>query len=231
VPRAQHTYRLAVILTLAFGLAAVVGAGCESGVGTEHTTMAAVPPTPNSTSTSGVVTTTAASATSQLEPLVTPTLPATIPGYAEVDPATGLHMTGTPQVIDPATYRLRIEGKVTKELSLSYDDLRRLPRVTATPTLNCPDTFVDIATWSGVPRGTILTMAGMEAEATKIRMDAADGYSFVLSLEDALRPENFLAYEWEGQPLPVLHGFPLRAVIPGKAGAAWVKWLVLIVVE
>jgi DMSO/TMAO reductase YedYZ molybdopterin-dependent catalytic subunit len=230
VIRALRLHRLAVILTLALGLAAAVaGAGCQTGALTENTTTA-MPPA-GSGSTGSSATGAAAPTTGQLEPILTPTLPATIPGYAEVDPATGLHMTGTPQVIDPATYRLRVEGKVSNELSLSYDDLRRLPQMTATPTLNCPDTFVDIATWSGVPLGTILTMAGLKPEATKIRMDAADGYSFTLGLEDALRPENFLAYEWEGQPLPVLHGFPLRAVIPSKAGAAWVKWLTAIVVE
>ena len=59
----------------------------------------------------------------------------------------------------------------------------------------------------------------------------AKSYSTSLSLDEALKPENFLAYEWMGQPLPVLHGFPLRAVIPGEYGSVWVKWLLEIVVE
>jgi sulfite oxidase len=42
---------------------------------------------------------------------------------------------------------------------------------------------------------------------------------------------NFLAYEMNGQPLPVLHGFPLRAVFPGVVGNKWVKWLLEIRVE
>ncbi len=46
-----------------------------------------------------------------------------------------------------------------------------------------------------------------------------------------MAPENFLAYEWMGRPLPVLHGFPLRAVIPCQDGFAWVKWLMEIVAE
>jgi sulfite oxidase len=37
--------------------------------------------------------------------------------------------------------------------------------------------------------------------------------------------DNLLAYEWEGQPLPILHGFPLRAIIPGTAGSNSTKWL------
>jgi DMSO/TMAO reductase YedYZ molybdopterin-dependent catalytic subunit len=167
----------------------------------------------------------------ELKPIVVPTLPAEIPAYTAVDPATGLHMTGTPKVIDLASYRLKVDGAVTHPLSLAYDDLRRLPKVTATPTLNCPGFFTDVTTWSGVPLKTILDMAGLQPDAKQIRMKAADDYSFVLSLDEALKPENFLAYEWMGQPLPVLHGFPIRAVVPGRGGSAWVKWLLEIVVE
>ena len=39
----------------------------------------------------------------------------------------------------------------------------------------------------------------------------------------------FLAYEWAGEPLPVVHGFPVRAVFPESGGSFWVKWLVEIV--
>jgi sulfite dehydrogenase len=74
-------------------------------------------------------------------------------------------------------------------------------------------------------------MAGVQPDAERIRMAGADGYSSMLSLDEALQPENFLAYELEGEPLPVLHGFPLRAVIPAHIGAFWVKWLVEIKVE
>jgi DMSO/TMAO reductase YedYZ molybdopterin-dependent catalytic subunit len=45
-------------------------------------------------------------------------------------------------------------------------------------------------------------------------------------LGDASNEENFLAYELSGKPLPILHGFPLRAVFPSMLGSHWVKWLV-----
>jgi DMSO/TMAO reductase YedYZ molybdopterin-dependent catalytic subunit len=229
--QAQWLQRLAVIATLALGLTGVLAvAGCASTAGTGHTTVATASAA-SSSSTSGTSTSRATATTGELQPIVVPTLPAEIPRYTEVDPATGLHMTGTPQVIDLASYRLKVEGKVAHPLSLSYDDLRRLPKVTATPTLNCPGYFTDVATWSGVPLATILALAGPKPEAKQILMGAADGYSHLLSLEDALQPENFLAYEWEGQPLPVLHGFPLRAVFPNKPGSYWVKWLMTILVE
>ena len=40
-----------------------------------------------------------------------------------------------------------------------------------------------------------------------------------------------VAYQWEGHPLPVLHGFPLRAIFSNKPGSYWIKWLVTILVE
>jgi sulfite dehydrogenase len=55
---------------------------------------------------------------------------------------------------------------------------------------------------------------------------AVGGYKLDIDLETALKPENFLAYEWEGQPVPILNGFPLRAVFPGRPGSIWVKGLV-----
>ena len=207
---------------LAFGaLLLVLGmAGCAGTTGTDQTT-----------ATGGAATSTVTSAVGDLEPIVVPTLPAEIPGYTEVDPATGLHMTGTPTVIDLAGYRLAVGGKVGQELSLSYDDLRRLPKMTATPTLICVGFFKDTATWSGVSLKTILDMAGALSDAESVTLKSADGYSTSLSLDTALQPENFLAYELMGEPLPVLHGFPLRAVIPGQEGKHWVKWLTEIVVE
>ncbi len=165
-----------------------------------------------------------------LEPVTAPTLPASIPGYTEVDPATGLHMTGTPTLIDPKTYRLKVTGKVSHELQLSYDDLRRMDKVTASPALVCPGFFTDVASWSGVPVEAVLAKAGIQAGATEIKF-VADNYSATLSLEKALKPENLLAYEVDGRTLPALHGFPIRAVLPGETGSKWVKWLLEISVQ
>ncbi len=184
-----------------------------------------------STATSAVTPTTVTATTVALQPIVVPTLPAKIPGYGEVDPATGLHVQGTPKVIDLASYRLKVDGKVTHPLSLSYDDIRRFPKVTATPELVCPGVFTDTATWSGVPLKSILGMAGVPPDAKQIRMNGADDHYSYLDLTDALVPENFLAYQLREQTMPVLQGFPLRAVLPGQTGSLWVKWLLEIVVD
>jgi DMSO/TMAO reductase YedYZ molybdopterin-dependent catalytic subunit len=43
-----------------------------------------------------------------------------------------------------------------------------------------------------------------------------------------IRRISILAYAWEGEPLPILHGFPVWAVFPELDGSTWVKWLVKI---
>jgi DMSO/TMAO reductase YedYZ molybdopterin-dependent catalytic subunit len=56
-------------------------------------------------------------------------------------------------------------------------------------------------------------------------------FARALSIEDALRPENMLAYEMNGEPLPHYHGKPVRLIVPGWYGVANVKWLTQIHVQ
>jgi DMSO/TMAO reductase YedYZ molybdopterin-dependent catalytic subunit len=166
-----------------------------------------------------------------LTPIVVPTLPDVIPGYAEPDPKTGLHVTGTPKVVDLEAYRLEVTGKVKLPLSLTYDDLRCMPKIQARPTLVCPGFFTDTAAWSGVPLKKVLELAGLQDGAEYVRLEGADGYTGTIPLKDALLDYNLLAYELEGKTLPVLHGFPVRAVFPDLQGNRWLKWLIRIEVQ
>ena len=160
-----------------------------------------------------------------------PTRPAQTPNYTELDPTTGLHMTGTPQEIDLASYRLKVSGKVDRPLSLTYDDLRCMPRIQTSDVLVCPGFFEDEATWAGASLEYVLELAGPQVGAASISLVGADGYSAFLTLQQARSGNNYLAYEWEGKPIPILHGFPVRAVFPSLQGNKWVKWLVEIIVE
>jgi DMSO/TMAO reductase YedYZ molybdopterin-dependent catalytic subunit len=160
--------------------------------------------------------------------ILVPTLPPVIPGYTELDTTTNLHVTGSYQVIDLPSYRLEITGKVAHPLQFSYDELRCMPKVTRRLALNCPGYFTDEATWSGVPLDYLLKLAVVQEQSYGVRLVSADGYFTSASLEDVRTSQPFLADEWEGQPLPILHGFPVRAVFPDLTGGMWVKWLVKI---
>jgi DMSO/TMAO reductase YedYZ molybdopterin-dependent catalytic subunit len=187
------------------------------------TTAATLPPTSTSAQAAGQA--------CNPQPIVVPTRPPITPQTNQLDETTGMHMTGTVQQLDLATYRLEVTGKVDRPPSLTLDELRCMPKVTATPVLACGDIFKDVVSWSGVPIQEVLKMAGVQAGAKTIILSGADGYTASIALEDALKPQNYLAYEWEGKPVPILHGFPLRAVFPDFGGWAWVKWLIGIEVE
>jgi DMSO/TMAO reductase YedYZ molybdopterin-dependent catalytic subunit len=165
------------------------------------------------------------------QPIVVPTIPAKIPAATQLDETSGLHMTGTVQIIELASYRLKVSGKVDRPLNLTFDELRCMPKVTASAVLSCAGVFTDSATWSGVPIIDVLDLAGVQAGARTVELVSADGFKSSIDLVTALDMDNFLAYEMTGKPLPILHGFPVRAVLPGEPGGQWVKWLVELVVK
>jgi DMSO/TMAO reductase YedYZ molybdopterin-dependent catalytic subunit len=103
-----------------------------------------------------------------------------------------------------------------------------MPRVQGTPPLVCPGFFIDRSTYSGTPLAPIIAQAGPQASAGRVELTSADGYQSVVGLAEAQAEGNFLAYGWEGEALPILHGFPVRAVFPTQEGNKWVKWLVRI---
>ena len=104
-------------------------------------------------------------------PCAVPTLPAEIPGYAQPDPSTGnrLHITGQAPKIDMSTYRLQVMGKVDHPLSLTFDELRCMPKVSVHCTLVCPGFFEDEATWAGVPIVHVYDLAGVQPGASGSR--------------------------------------------------------------
>ena len=162
----------------------------------------------------------------QLRPVTQPPWPDKTYTPNELDSETGLHITGRPQQVDLATYRLQVTGLVDHPLSLTYDELRCLPNVTSDPALICPGVFIDQASWTGVPIKYILELAGVQQGANTLSLVSADGYEVQIPLDTASADRNFLAYEVNGEPLPIQHGFPLRAVFPSMWGSYWLKWLI-----
>jgi hypothetical protein len=86
--------------------------------------------------------------------------------------------------------------------------------------------------WRGVPLADVLRRAGVKAGAVDILFDGADvpigtmeDFQRSISLKKALDPSTILAFDMNGETLPVKHGYPLRAVVPGWAGNSWLKWM------
>jgi DMSO/TMAO reductase YedYZ molybdopterin-dependent catalytic subunit len=157
-------------------------------------------------------------------PIVVPKVPAVIPALGEIDVNTGRHMMGTVQVLDLASYRLEVTGLVDHPLVLTYDDLLCMPKITETVTTTCY-TFRDTATWSGVLISDVLKKAGVQPAAQKVIQKAPDVASRAVTIEMAMDPHNFLAYQMGGKPLPILFGFPVRSIFIDVAGQYSLKWL------
>jgi len=164
-------------------------------------------------------------------PVVVAPTPAANPGYTQLDATTGLHVTGQAQTIDLASYRLKISGRVNSPLELTFDELRCLPKVDCDCTIICPGFFADRADWAGASLAGVLKLADVQRDAKSVELIGADGYSSSVTLDEALADDNFLAYEWAGKPVPVLHGFPVRAAFPRLSGGNWVKWVIEIRVK
>jgi DMSO/TMAO reductase YedYZ molybdopterin-dependent catalytic subunit len=136
-----------------------------------------------------------------------------------------LHLTGAAQHVDMAGYSLTINGLIETPLKLSYEELQHFTPVTKVVTLVCPEFFVDIAEWTGVPVVTLLNLAAVKPEATQVVVYSVDGYWQTLPLQTALKDGVFLAYKVNGQVLPEEHGYPVRLVADGEYGSSWVKWV------
>jgi DMSO/TMAO reductase YedYZ molybdopterin-dependent catalytic subunit len=132
--------------------------------------------------------------------------------------------------VDPEKWSFTIDGLVDHPQRFTYDEIRRLPTYETPLTLECISNavgggLIGHALWRGTRLHPLFEHAGIKPQAKYAALYAAEGYTTGHTLERILRPENFLAWEMNGEPLPRRHGFPLRVILPGKYGMKMPKWL------
>src|SRR3954451_181057 len=133
---------------------------------------------------------------------------------------------------DPQTWRLRIEGLVDQPQTLTYHQLKKLPRAEQVSNFHCVTGWsVKNVRWAGVRFRDLLAAAQPRVEGTVLQFVSAEvPYTDTLTLRQAELADAMLAYEMDGKPLAREHGAPVRVVIPEMYGYKNVKWVERIVV-
>ena len=128
---------------------------------------------------------------------------------------------------DPATWRLEVGGLVERRVSISYAQLRALPRDEQVTTFHCVTGWtVPNVHWAGVRLRHVFDLVTPLPQAGALQfVSAEDPYVDYLTVRQSLLPEVMLAYEMDGKPLPREHGAPVRLIIPEMYGYKNVKWL------
>jgi len=161
------------------------------------------------------------------------------------------HISNVPMSVDGAAHRIKVHGLVNNPLSLSVADLRNnYEQVEIAAVCQCSGNSRGLfdprvvggewtngamgnAMWKGVRLRDILNKAGVQKGALQVRLNGLDkgpmttvpDFIKALDMDEALREEVIVAYSMNGQPLPVLNGFPVRLVEPGWYATYWVKML------
>jgi DMSO/TMAO reductase YedYZ molybdopterin-dependent catalytic subunit len=156
-----------------------------------------------------------------------------------------------PTTVNLSSWRLKVTGHLDKPLELSMDDLSKFPRASIVAVNQCsgngrgysaPRVFggqwangaMGNAEWTGVRLRDILSAAGVRAGAVDVSFNGLDQPvipavpDFVKSLTASRimdDPNILVAYQMNGQPLPMLNGFPARLIVPGWYATYWVKHL------
>lgn len=156
-------------------------------------------------------------------------------------------------VLPYPNYWLPINGLVNVPLLLSIHQILQLPSKTVKVVLDCagnkrglfePAVFgeqwgkgaISQGLWKGVPLRTLLELSGIKEGAKEVVVEGYDfgnrtdlnkvyTYSRSLPIEKALHPDTIIAYEYNNQPIPFKHGFPLRLIVPQWYAMASVKWI------
>ena len=159
------------------------------------------------------------------------------------------HHAQIPTSADPASFTVQIKGRVNSPLTLSLADLKTSfeavevvavnqcsgnsrgfssPRVSGGQMSNGA---MGNARWKGVRLKDVLEKAGLAAGAKQVAFNGLDSpvnekspdFVKALDVDHTLDGEVMLAYEMNGEDLPMLNGYPLRLVVPGYYGTYWIK--------
>jgi DMSO/TMAO reductase YedYZ molybdopterin-dependent catalytic subunit len=130
----------------------------------------------------------------------------------------------TPQ-IDPAQFRLKIDGEVNNAMQLSMADIQKLPLTSMVIRHICVEGWAAIVQWGGVRLRDLVALAQPKSNVRYVYFKSADGYYESWDIASAVHPQTLMAYQKNGQPLSADNGAPMRLASPIKLGYKQSKWV------
>jgi DMSO/TMAO reductase YedYZ molybdopterin-dependent catalytic subunit len=152
------------------------------------------------------------------------------PGQREVKTWPVLDLGVKPK-IDLKLWRLVVDGLVENPVKLYWDDFTALPQTELRSDIHCVTSWSRYDNdWRGVRVADLLALVRPKAEAKFALFQSYDTYTTNLPLEEFAAPDALLATHWQGEPLALEHGGPVRVVVPKLyfwKSAKWVKKIIL----
>ena len=145
------------------------------------------------------------------------------PTYAESDitrpfPFNAFYPEDDVREVDADDYALEVSGMVADTQSWTLERLRTLPQAPQITRHICIEGWSAIGQWSGVPLRAFLERVGADLRARYVGFTCADRYYSSIDMATALHPQTILALDFEGAPLPLKYGFPMKLRVPTKLG-------------
>jgi DMSO/TMAO reductase YedYZ molybdopterin-dependent catalytic subunit len=160
-------------------------------------------------------------------------MPQLPPGQRDVPNWPVLDLGDTPHV-DRKDWRLELGGECENPITLDWDAFMALPQVEDDSDFHCVTTWSRMNNrWGGVRFSTLAELAAPRAEAQFVFTTGYDQlpgtdtpYTTNLTLDRASEEDVLLVHSWQGEPLPVEHGGPVRMITPklyAWKGAKWIR--------
>ena len=142
------------------------------------------------------------------------------PGQSLTNRFPVLHYGPTPR-FNPATWDLRVFGEVEEEKRWTWQEFNQLPRATVKMDIHCVTRWSKFDTdWEGVALRTLVDQGLIKLKPTAhyLLQHCEYGFTVNVPVEVALADNFLLATHYDGKPLEVDHGYPLRGVIGHVVG-------------
>jgi DMSO/TMAO reductase YedYZ molybdopterin-dependent catalytic subunit len=128
--------------------------------------------------------------------------------------------------VNKDSWTLKLTGLIEPQKTFDWDGLLRLPAVEQTSDIHCVTRWTKLDThWKGITMRTLLEGSAIAPEAQHVVVHGERDWTTNLPLEELLRDDVLVAYEYEGRPLSDDHGGPVRLVVPRLYFWKSAKWL------